>query len=189
MEAARPRSLWLLIITGSMGSGKTAVMAEASDILAQRGIPHAAIDLDMLGMAHLPGAAPSDAVMYRNLQAVTQNYAAFGVDKFLLARAVENQTELERCVNAVAAQKVVVCKLTAPVDTMQQRVGSRESGVGRGKYIERVAILNDTLDRAQLENLEVRNEGRSLTEVATEVLERAGWLEGSGGLGLSSGES
>src|SRR5256714_14422345 len=106
MQAAKPASSSLLIITGSMGSGKTAVMAEASDILALRGIPHAAIDLDLLGMAHLPGSAPSDDVMCRNLRAVAQNYAALGIDRFMVARAVENQAELERCVDAVAAQEV-----------------------------------------------------------------------------------
>jgi predicted ATP-binding protein involved in virulence len=39
----------LLIITGTMGAGKTTVLGEASDILALRGIVHAAIDLDALG--------------------------------------------------------------------------------------------------------------------------------------------
>ena len=176
MEAARPRSFSLLIITGSMGSGKTAVMAEASDILALRGIPHAAIDLDMLGMAHLPSAAPSDDVMYRNLQTVWQNYAALGVDRLLLARAIESRTHLERCVVAVGAKEVVVCRLAASLETMHERIGSRELGVCRGKYIEHVAILNDAMDRARLENFAVANEGRQLTEVANEVLQRAHWL-------------
>ena len=40
----------LLIITGTMGAGKTTVLCEASDILALRQIPHAAIDLDALGL-------------------------------------------------------------------------------------------------------------------------------------------
>jgi hypothetical protein len=43
----------LLIITGTMGAGKTTVLAEASDILALRHITHAAIDLDAFGLAHL----------------------------------------------------------------------------------------------------------------------------------------
>jgi len=34
----------LLIINGTMGAGKTAVLGEASDILAQRGIVHAAME-------------------------------------------------------------------------------------------------------------------------------------------------
>jgi hypothetical protein len=48
----------LLIITGTMGADKTGVLGEASDILAQRRIVHAAIDMDTLGVAHLPSAAP-----------------------------------------------------------------------------------------------------------------------------------
>jgi hypothetical protein len=50
----------LLIISGTMGAGKTSVLGEASDILALQGIPHAAIDWDALGVAHLPPAADSD---------------------------------------------------------------------------------------------------------------------------------
>ena len=45
----------VLVISGSMGSGKTTVLAEASDLLAAADIPHAAIDLDALALAHLPG--------------------------------------------------------------------------------------------------------------------------------------
>ena len=53
----------LLIITGSMGAGKTSVLGESSDILAQRNIAHAAIDLDALGLAHLPGQVRTHDVM------------------------------------------------------------------------------------------------------------------------------
>lgn len=176
MSAARLRSTSLLIITGSMGSGKTAVMAEASDILTLSGIPHAAIDLDMLGLAHLPGSTPGDDVMYRNLQSVADNYAALGVDRILLARAIETEADLRRCVAAVAAKDVAICRLAASIETMQQRVGSRELGVCRDKYVERVVTLNDSLDRARLENFIVQNEDRPLTDVAKDVLERARWL-------------
>jgi adenylylsulfate kinase-like enzyme len=106
MEAAGRSLSSLLIITGSMGSGKSAVMAEASDILRTRGIPHAAVDLDMLGLAQLPDATPSDEVMYRNLQAVAQNYAAAGVDRLLLARANETPAELKQCVSIVGAKEL-----------------------------------------------------------------------------------
>src|SRR5437763_1320349 len=118
MEAAEAQSL--LIITGSMGSGKTAVLGEASDILALRGIPHAAIDLDMVGMAHLPVPAASNGVMYRNLKAVWDNYADNGAHRLLLARAVEDHAEFEHCLTAVAAKEVVVCRLAASIEIMQQ---------------------------------------------------------------------
>ncbi len=65
----------LLVITGSMGAGKTSVLGEASDILTLRHIPHAAIDLDAFGLACLPPVADNNGMMYRNLESVCRNYA------------------------------------------------------------------------------------------------------------------
>ena len=84
----------LLIITGTMGAGKTAVLAESSDILAQRQIVDAAIDLDALGLSHLPSAARSDGVMYDNLRSICKNYVDLGVQRFLVARAIEDRAQL-----------------------------------------------------------------------------------------------
>jgi hypothetical protein len=166
----------LLIITGTMGAGKTTVLGEASDILALRQIAHAAIDLDALGLAHLPSTASNDDVMYRNLQSVCKNYAALGVRRFLLARAMEGRAELELCRGVVSATNTVVCRLTASIEAMQQRVKMRESGVSQREYVARVAKLNVILDRARLEDFTVTSESRSLIEVAHEMLVKAGWI-------------
>jgi hypothetical protein len=166
----------LLIITGAMGAGKTAVLAEASDILTLRHITHAAIDLDALGLAHLPSSSTNDGVMYRNLQSVCQNYVSLGVPRFLLARAMEDRSELELCRGIVSAADTVVCRLTASIEAMQQRVRLRESGVLQREYVARVAKLQAILDRARLENFAVSNENRSLTEVAREMLVKSGWI-------------
>src|SRR5262249_5418619 len=85
----------LLIISGAMGAGKTSVLEEASDILARRQIAHAAIDVDALGLACLPAPTRNDRAMYCNLRSICTNYAALGVTRFLLSRAVENRSELE----------------------------------------------------------------------------------------------
>jgi hypothetical protein len=159
-----------------MGAGKSTVLAEASDILALRHIAHAAIDLDALGLAHLPLAASNDGVMYRNLQSVCENYASLGVKRLLLARAIEGHAELELCSGVVLATNTIVCRLTASIEAMQQRVKMRESGVSHQEYIARVVKLNDILDRARLEDFTVTNENRSLNEVASEVLLKAGWI-------------
>ena len=166
----------LLIITGTMGAGKTTVLVEASDILASRQIPHAAIDLDALGLAHVPSAPDNDAVMYRNLQSVYENYTSLGVPRFLLARAMEDRAELELCRDIFSATNTVVCRLTASVETMQQRVKMRETGISQHEYIGRVATLNAILDRAHLEDFSVVSENRSVTEVANEMLIKARWI-------------
>jgi hypothetical protein len=166
----------VLIITGSMGAGKTSVLAEASDILALRHIVHAAIDLDALGLAHLLSAAGNDGVMYRNLQSVCGNYSSLGVTRLLLARAVESREEMELCRSVVASQSTAVCRLTASLGEMQQRVRTRESGVLQRQYVDRVATLDAILDRARLEDFTIINEDRSLNDVAQEMLIRAGWI-------------
>jgi hypothetical protein len=166
----------LLIISGSMGAGKTTVLAEASDLLALRHIVHATIDLDALGIAHLPAASSSDGLRYDNLQSVCQNYAAHGVKRLLLARALEGRSELQRCLRCVSSASAIVCRLTASIETMQQRVRIREAGVFQREFVVRVEKLNDILDRAQLEDFSISSENRSPTDVADEMLVKAGWI-------------
>jgi len=166
----------LLIITGSMGSGKTSVLAEASDILTLRHIVHAAVDLNALGLAHLPSAAGNDGVMYRNLESVCRNYAELGVTRLLLARAMEDRAELELCRTVVLAANTTVCRLTAGMSTMRQRIKMRESGLLQQQFVDRVAILDAILDRAALEDFAVVNEDRFLGDVAQEMLIKAGWI-------------
>ena len=158
-----------------MGAGKTAVLGEASDFLAQRQIVHAAIDLDAFGLAHL-SAARSDDVMYDNLRSICRNYTALGVRRFLVARAIEDSAQLKLCRDIIPAVNTVVCRLTPSIETMKRRVQIRELGISQPEYVTRVAKLNDILDRARLEDFAVTNENRSLTDVALEMLVKVGWI-------------
>jgi hypothetical protein len=93
-----------------------------------------------------------------------------------MARAIEDRAELELCRGVVAATNTVVCRLTASIEEMRGRVERRELGVSQREYVARVAELNTILDRARLEDFTVANENRSLTEVAHEMLVKAGWI-------------
>jgi hypothetical protein len=168
----------LLLITGTMGSGKSAVLGEASDILARRGIVHAAIDLDAFGLAHLSSAAGNEELMFKNLRSVYANCLQFGIRRFLLARAIEEKAQLELCREIIPAAHTVVGRLIANVESMKHRVEIRETGTQRQEYIARVAKLDLILDQAHLEDFRVTNENRLLTDVALEMLIRAGWNVG-----------
>lgn len=165
----------VIVITGSMGAGKTTVMAEASDILTAADIAHAAIDMDALGVAHVPAAASFD-LAYRNLASVWANYAAAGVTRLLLAEAVESRDELDRIARAIPESEVVVCRLTAPRQTMEQRVRVREPGRLQASFVARVADLDACLDAAHLEDFRLDNDDTPVTDTARALLERAGWL-------------
>jgi hypothetical protein len=138
-----------LVITGSMGSGKTTMIGEISDLLAMRGVAHAAVG----------------------------NYALEGVTTLVMAGAIETGAELSRLREALGGDaEIVVCRLMAPLAIMQQRVRAREPGFRQQTYVDRVAVLETAHDNAALEAFSVANEGtRPLTDVAGEILQRAGW--------------
>ena len=165
----------VIVISGSMGSGKTTVLAEISDVLAARGVVHAAIDTDFLGMGYLPAEASRD-LAFRNLSAVWNNYAAAGVTRLLLCEALETPAERERLREAVPGAQIVVCRLRARLETMQQRIRLREPGMLQEQFVSRVAELEASLDAGCVEDFSVENDGRSVTAVAREVLVRAGWM-------------
>jgi hypothetical protein len=139
---------------------------------------HAALDIDAFGNAHDPdGALDLAAMAYQNVSAAVRNYAAAGVSTFVLAGAIESRAELAQLCGATAATDLVVCRLTAPVSVMQERVRVREPGIWQQKYVDRVAVLEDRLDAAALESFRLLNDGaRSITELGEEMLKRTGWL-------------
>jgi hypothetical protein len=72
------------------------------------------------------------------------------------------RAELELVRSFVSATSNVVCRLTAGLEVMEQRVRMREPGVLQGEHVARVATLNAILDHARLEDFTVANESRSL---------------------------
>jgi hypothetical protein len=165
----------VLIISGSMGSGKTTVLGEASDLLAAADVCHAAVDLDALGIVHAPSGGSGD-IEFCNLATVWRNFAAAGVDRLIVACALESAATLDGIRGAVPGAEVVICRLRAAVTTMEERVARRDPGILRDMYVARVAELEAALDRVRLEDFTLANDEVSITTVAQEMLSRAGWL-------------
>jgi hypothetical protein len=175
------RVVHVLVISGGMGSGKTSVLVEASDLLRAADVPHAAIDFDMLAFGHWPSSAPDD-VAYRNLGAVWNTFAATGVERLLISEAVDSANTLDHVRASIPSATVMVCRLRASIHTMRERVWQREFGMLQQQFVDRVEEVEAAIDAAGLEDFSVSNDGRSITDVAREVLERAGWLAtGPGG--------
>ena len=166
----------VVVITGTMGSGKTTMLGEASDLLTARGMAHAAVDLDTLGMGHLPKAAWAD-LPYRNLASVWQNYAASDATRLLIAEAIEHVSELHRFREAIPGAQIIVCRLTASLATMQARVSQREPGIHHDAFVRRVADLEALIDAASVEHFSLAtDDSRSITEGAREMLSMANWI-------------
>ena len=93
-----------------------------------------------------------------------------------MARAIEDGAQLRLFRDIIPAANTIVCRLTASIEAMKRRVQMRDSGISQREYVARVATLNAILDRARLEDFVVTNENRLLTDVALEILVKAGWI-------------
>jgi hypothetical protein len=63
---------------------------------------------------------------------------------------------------------------------MQERVRVREPGLFQRRYVERVAALEALLDAAHVEDFAIETDRRRVTDVAREMLARAGWPDDAG---------
>jgi len=165
----------LLIITGTMGVGKTATLDEVTDLLADAGVTHACVDLDGLGLFHIVPAPPPDLI-FRNLDALFASYLATGVRCFVVAAALERHSDLDRIRRPLGDPSIKVCRLTAPLAIAEARVSQRELGIHRNRYVERTAELDRLLSAARLEDFCIDSSQASVTEVARQLLSMAGWL-------------
>ena len=162
-----------------MGDGKSTVLSEASDLLREARLAHAAIDLDWLAVMYpeKEQGRYGEQLAFANLAAVWPVYVAAGAERLIVARVVENRSELKQYRHAVPGATIVVCRLTASIETMRERLRVREPGMFQAQGLRRSAELAGILDRARAEGFTVdNNQGRSVTGVAREVLSRAGWL-------------
>ena len=160
-----------------MGAGKTTVLSEASDLLSQAGISHAAIDLDWLTVMHPQQDAYGQHLAIANLAAVWPNYVAAGAERLIVARVIEHEHDLDLYRTAIHGAQPIVCRLTAPVGLMHHRLRVREPGMFQKQALVRSTELDGILERAAIEHFTVDNgSGRHVTDVAREMLTRAGWL-------------
>lgn len=145
------------------------------DILFEEGAPHAILDLDAIGTVLLAADA-AQHLNLRNLRAIYGNFVDAGIRRVLLAEAIETRAELERLRQVLSGAQLVVCCLTAALDTMERRLRLREPGMHQDRFVLRSRMLQETLEAAKVEDFTVVNDGRSVTDVAREVLQRAGWI-------------
>lgn len=167
-----------LLLTGTVGSGKTAVAEEIGEILGGRGIATAVVDLDWLGWFHASPDTPvaPHELIARNLAAVWPNFKVAGATRLALARALQNDGELEMYAGALPGVGLDVVRLAVSPDTIERRLRSRDSGAILEGHLAEARPMTARLDALGLRAIEVDNDARPVSEVALDVLGRVGWL-------------
>ena len=89
IEEERVRAL---LLTGTIGSGKTAAAAEIGLLLEAEQLPSAIVDLDWLGWVHLGASFEGvEELIARNLAAIWPNLRSAGVGHLVLVRAIHRR--------------------------------------------------------------------------------------------------
>lgn len=171
------RSTPVLVINGTIGSGKTTVLGEISDLLNEANVPHAAVDFDALTQVFPRDY--SDAFGWRigarNLEAIWDNAQRAGAERLVLASVIENRDELDLIRGAVPNARLFVCRLDAPTETLVRRVRRREVGSGRARHLDRAVELAAKLQAGEVDDLVIDTMGRPVRAIAAEILEACGW--------------
>lgn len=113
--------------------------------------------------------------MLKNLKAVWANYAKAGALALVLARVIEQMDELNEYAAAIPEAEITVVRLTATSQTMLKRLHAREAGSAREWHLARADVLAEQLEADKIGHLVVENQGKSLRQVAEEVLQLARW--------------
>ena len=136
------------LITGLFGTGKSSVAIEMADMLEQRDLPYAVIDLDWLCWGWAGGAEGSEhRMMLANLAPVVTNYLGAGVRYLILARSIRTPAGLAPDITA------------ARHDDLRDAEAWLTAGEGVG--LGDLSIPND----------------RPLRTVASEILGWLGWTD------------
>ncbi|MGE5592467.1 MAG: GrpB family protein [Betaproteobacteria bacterium] len=167
------RRVPVVVLSGAVGVGKTAVANEVSDLLSCAGVPHAFVDFDALTQCYprSPGDAFGDAVGLANLAHVWRNARSCGARCLVVARVVESREELDGVRDAVPGADIAVVRLAASPSVLAERVRMRERGHGLQWHLGRAIQLAQALEQAAVEDHLVQSDGRTVREVAREVID------------------
>ena len=167
-----------LLITGTVGSGKTSTADALGDLLATAKIANAVIDVDWLRRSWpCPPDDPfNGGIALRNLRAVARNYIDTGVLRLVLAGVVESHAERD-AYQAALGVPLTVCRLRVDLRTVRQRLTRRHEDHADGLqwHLNRSGELEHILQQAQVEDIAIDATTNSVHQVAQAVKAAVHW--------------
>lgn len=165
-----------VLVTGVYGTGKTSVVEEIADLLEERGLPYAALDLDWLGWFSTGRMAPDAErqMVLTNLRPVVRNYLTAGARYILLAQTVRTDGELQD-LRAVLPLPLKVVRLTLPLEEIQKRLQGHVTTARHRDDLPQAAASLATAEGVGVGDLTMAND-RPIRQVARDILGWLGWM-------------
>jgi hypothetical protein len=171
-----PEPVPVLVLSGTVGVGKSTVLAEIHDVLARAHVPHACIERDELASSWPVRGAFNRETVWENLASVWANFHRAGARRLVIGGVVEDATDVAAYRRAVPGARITVCQLVAAEATRVARLRAREVGAGLEWHLRRTVELEEIITSAGIHDFTVSNDaGRAVRTVALEVLAQAGW--------------
>ncbi|WP_327339426.1 AAA family ATPase [Streptomyces sp. NBC_01324] len=169
-----------LLVGGRAGVGKTSVAWEVSAQLRAVAVSHAVVEGDFMGQVHpAPEGDPDRSeITESNLAAVWGNFARRGYRRLIYTNTASVLPEATGMFERVMGPEVRIVRvlLTASDATARERLVGRELGSELERELEgsiRKARLLD--QRVPAEAVRVATDGRSVVDIAREVVTATGW--------------
>ena len=170
-----------LLITGTVGVGKSTIGREVCRVLSDRQEPNAFVDLDQLsGCWPRPADDPFNTrLTAENFGCVTANFASAGAQSVVAAGVIETEAVLDLYERAVG-RAITVVRLIAPASVVDERLRHRhrDDPNGLAWYLERARVLDAILDASPVA-VRVVDATSSPRAVAHSVLGATGWAVGT----------
>jgi len=167
-----------LLISGTVGAGKTSVAEMAGDLLTEAGVPNAVIDLDWLRRSWPSPAGDrfNVSMALRNLRSVARNYRKAGAARIVLAGVIETRVERDRHQDALGVP-LAMCRLLVDLPLVRARLARRHEGEGAVLqwHLDRSGELDAILEAAAVEDFTVSATNLSISSTAKAVLSTVGW--------------
>ena len=162
-----------VLLTGTIGAGKTSVAVALGELMDARGLPTAVIDLDWLGW--VCGTEIDDdrihELIVENLRAVVPVFVSRGLERFVLVRGIGDERQVELIRTALGAGRLRTVRLTVPWARIEARLRARDSGALLARHLE----IAERFAAWPGGDLEIENGDRPVVEVSTEIADWAGW--------------
>ncbi|MFY1692309.1 hypothetical protein [Plantactinospora sp. WMMB782] len=183
--------LWLC---GATAVGKSTVGWQVYATLSRAGRRTAFVDLDQIGFYRPagPGSSRDHRLRASNLAAVWQTYQATGLERLVVVGPVDDAETLRTYRAALPSVRIILCRLHAGRDSLAERVVLRGRGQGplipgdalKGQSTARLRQIADeaaadaeALEGAAVGDLRVDTDGRTVPDIAGEVVRRLGWSD------------
>jgi hypothetical protein len=166
-----------ILLTGTVGAGKTSVAVEIGELLEAGDQPYALLDLDWLAWVRPAPASifTVHSLLVENLRLIWPVFREAGVERLVLARYLDDRAQLAALRSALPGVELFVVRLAAPGALVERRLQARDSGAQLEDHLAETAHFAARGEAAAIEDAIVQNGERPLRDVASDVLAAAGW--------------